>query len=282
MVDNEITDEKRRSARYDAMRIAKHARGDSRVYQGLLQTPAAPPEELVQLCEFLLENGAFRVDQYGMSDIAKEGRLPPTFVPRHWADANEATGIELCKFAETQLENYADEELHRFLVSVVFGNEKFAVQQQAWTSLFRWYGRSDHSGMGPLRIEAESLRRFFGSVLAFVPILARFLGNGLPGPILHDLFAREPLAKLHRYSDPNVLPDLTSALRPTLELADALRGVMKQERCDLMLRLAAIDLLVMFAQADELRPPVVGILKEFQGTDLDHGTKMGLERIAQY
>jgi hypothetical protein len=266
----------------DTMRIARHAQGDSRVYQGLLQTSTIPPEELVLLCEHLLHEGKFRVDQWGMPDVAKEGRLPPSFVPLHWPNANEATRVEMCKFAETQLENYADENLHRFLVSIVFGNDEFAVLQQAWTSLYRWYGRSDHTRMGPLRIEAESLQRFFGSVLAFVPILTRFLGNGLAGPILHDLFAREPLAKLLRYADPNVLPYLKRALRPTLELAGALKGVMKQERCDLMLRLACIDLLAMFAMAPELRPPVVGILEEFRGTDLDHGAAMGLQRIAGY
>jgi hypothetical protein len=266
----------------DTMRIARHAQGDSSIYQGLLQTPAIPPEELVLLCEHMLDNDLFRADRWGLPDVAKEGRLPPTFVPRHWPNASEATRVEMCKFAETQLENYADEQLHRFLVSIVFGTEEFAVQQQAWSCLYRWYGRSDHSGMGPLLIEAASLKRFFGSVMGFVPILARFLGNGLPGAILHDLFAREPLAKLLRYADPNVLPYFKRAPRPTLELADALKGVMKQERCDLTLRLACIDLLAMFAMAPGLRPPVVRILKEFRGTDLDHGAAMGLERIAQY
>jgi hypothetical protein len=266
----------------DTLRIANQAQGDSQIYQGLLQTPVIPPEELVQFCEFLLENDAFSAGQWGMPDIAKEGRLPPTFVPRHWADANEATRVEMCKFAEKQLENYADEELHRFLVSVVFGAETFAVQHQAWVSLYRWYGRADHTQRGPLRIEAASLQRFFGSVAAFVPILSRVLGNGTPPRILDELFIREPLAKLLRYCDPNVLPHLTADVRPTLQLTVALKGVMDQPQCDFILRLACIDLLVMLAEAPELREAVVRILQGLRKTDLDLGATTGLERIAKY
>jgi hypothetical protein len=266
----------------DTLRIARHAQGDSLIYQGLLKTPAIPPEELVQLCRFLLDNGAFSAGQWGMPDIAKEGRLPPTFVPRHWADASEATRVEMCKFAETQLENYGDEELHRFLVSVVFGSETFAVQHQAWVSLFRWYGRTDYTAMGPLRIETASLQRFFGSVAAFVPILSRVLGNGTPPRILDELFVREPLAKLLRHSDPNVLPHLTAELRPALQLTVALKGVTDQPRCDLMLRLACIDLLVMMAEAPELRKASVRILTDLRHTDLDLAATTGLERIAKY
>ena|SRR5579872_1791302 len=266
----------------DTMRMARQARGDTQIYQSLLQTPEVPPEDLVPLCELLLDNGKFTRNQYGVSDVAKEGRLPPTFVPRHWHNANEKTRIELVNFAETQLENYGDEELHRFLVGVVFGTEVYAVQMEAWKSLYRWYGRIDDKRMGPLRIEAESLRRFFGSVGAFLRILARFLGNGTPPRFLDEMWVREPLSKLFRYCDANVLPDVVDELRSAEQLILALKGVTDEPQCDFILRLACIDLMVMFAQASELRKQVVRILKDLRGTDLDLASTTGLERIDKY
>lgn len=263
----------------DTMRIAKAAKGSARVYQSLLQTASIDPEDLVALCDFLLETGAFQADRWGMPDVAKEGRLPASFVPRHWSKADERGKVELCKFAEMQLEQYSDEELHRWMVNLIFGAEDHKVQQQAWTCLFRWYGRSDHTGMGPLRIQAESLTRFFGSTAAFIPVLTRFLGDGSPRPILEELFVREPLAKLLRYAEADVLPHLAGSTRPVLALVDALKGVLRRQEYDLMLRLAAIDLLVLLAGVPKARAGVVAVLRSFAGTDLDYGSSKGLERV---
>jgi hypothetical protein len=178
-----------------------------------------------------------------------------------------------------QLEQYADEDLHRFLVGVTFGEGVQAVRLQAWMSLFRWYQRSDHTGMGPLRIQRESLERFFGSVPAFVRKLARFLGGETPDAILLELFVREPLAKFLRYSEPDVIPGLLEDRRATLELAGALQAVMRSAECELVLRLACIDLLRVFATAPELRPPITDVLNSFRGTDLDLGVQTALERL---
>ena len=263
----------------DTLRIARAARGDTRIYQRLLQTPEIPPEELDALGGFLLERGEFRADQWGMEDAAKQGRVPATFVARRWAQATQAARVELCKFAEMQLDQYADEDLHRYLVNVAYGAGAGPVERQAWICLYRWYGRTDHTRMGPLAIRAESLRRFFGSVEAFVPILTRFLGSGKPEPILQDQFVAEPLTKFLRYSDADVVPDLRNEYRLVLDLANALKGVMECEECALTLRLACIDLLVLLAGAREFRPSVTGILESFRGTDLDLGASTGLQRI---
>jgi hypothetical protein len=263
----------------DTMRIARAARGDSQVYHGLLKTEAALSSELVELCEFLLERGEFRAEQWGMTDIAKEGRLPPDFVPRRWGWATEATRVELCKVAEMQLENYADEDLHRFLVNVVFGDEEFTVQEQAWTSLYRWYGRLSHDRMGPLLIKAETLRRFFGSAAAFVPILTDFLGGGIPRKFVKESSSRQELERFLSYADADVTPEWRAVPRAVLDLAGALAGVMKDNKCDLMVRLASIDLLVILAGVPEARQTVVGILKRSRKTDLDLGVTRALERI---
>jgi hypothetical protein len=214
-----------------------------------------------------------------MTEAAAKGRLPAGFVPRHWGAAPDAARVELCKLAEMQLELYADEDLHRFLVGVVFGEGAHAVRLQAWMSLFRWYGRSDHTGMGPLRIQRESLERFFGSVPAFVRKLTRFLGGETADPILLELFVRDPLAKFLRYSEADAIPGLLEDGRATLQLAGALQAVMRSQECDLILRLACIDLLRLFATAPELRAPIVDILSGFRGTDLDLGVQTAMERI---
>lgn len=277
----------------DAPRIARAANGDGSIYQRLFQTAEVPPEDLESVCELLLEQNTFRASQWGMAEAAAKGRLPASFVPRHWAAAHDADRIEMCKLAEMQLEQYADEDLHRFFVGVVFGDVAQAVQLQAWIGLFRWYQRSDSrpaparqrggnsnsTGMGPLRIQRTSLERFFGSVPAFVRMLTRFLGRETPNAILSELFVREPLAKLLRYAEPDVIPGLLEDRRATLELAAALQCVMKSPKCELILRLACIDLLGLFATAPELRPPIADILSSFRGTDLDLGVSTVLDRI---
>jgi hypothetical protein len=263
----------------DAPRIARAANGDGSIYQRLLQTKEAPPEDLASACEFLLEQNSFRADQWGMPEAAAKGRLPANFVPRHWAPAPDAARIELCKLAEMQLEQNADEDLHRFLVGVAFGDGAHGVRLQAWTSLFRWYKRSDQKGPGPLVINVESLERLFGSVPAFVRILTRFLGGETPDPILLELFVRDPLANLLKYAEPDVIPKLIEETRATLQLAGALQNVMKSRECEFILRLACINLLGLFATAPGLRQPIVDIFNSFLGTDLDHGVRTALDRI---
>src|SRR5579872_3681646 len=264
----------------DTLRVARAARGNRRIYQDLLQTTGTKPEELSELCDFLVREGVFSASQWGMADNTKEGRLPPEFVPHHWRAASESARVELCKLAEMQLGQYADESLHRFMVSVAFGDEAFAVQQTAWTSLYRWYKQSDYSGMGPLRIETASLERFFGSPAAFVPLFTRFLGAGDPRPILQDLFVREPLTKLLRYADANSAPLIAATPREALALVGALRALMALESGDFILRLACIDFLALLAAQPELRQPVIDLLNSFRGTDLDHGVSMGLDKVS--
>lgn len=64
----------------------------------------------------------FSTGQWGMDAIAKEGRMPAGFVSTYWADADNSTRVEFCRFAEMQLMEYADEGLRRFLVESGFGD----------------------------------------------------------------------------------------------------------------------------------------------------------------
>ena len=263
----------------DARRIARAVRGEGAIFQRIFQTAEVPGVDLEAVAELLLDQNLFRADQWGMTQAAAQGRLPASFAARHFVDTADAARVELVKLAEMQLEQYADEDLHRFLIGIAFGGGAQAVRVQAWVSLYRWYKRSDYTGMGPLRIQAAPLERFFGSVGAFVGVLTRFLNDGV---VLNELFVREPLGKLLRYSEPDVLPKLGEDPRGTLELAAALRGVMLRPELDLILRLAAIDLLVLIATAPEFRVQVTEILEGFRGTELDHGAGVAIDRIGLF
>ncbi|HLK67731.1 MAG TPA: hypothetical protein VKU19_30075 [Bryobacteraceae bacterium] len=263
----------------DTLRIARAARGERDIYQGLLQNASAEPAELAALCEFLLERGEFRAEQWGMSDVAKAGRLPADFVPLHWNQANDTVRVELCRMAEMQLEEYPDRKLHRFLVNVVFGDESFSVQEQAWTCLFRFYDRSEQKDVEPVRIEAASLREFFGSAAAFVPILTRFLGSGKPREIVRKSSNRQRLEKFLRYADPNVLPEWRTVPAEVIDLAQALAAVVSEREVDFMLRVESIHLLGLLAGVPEARALVEATLKGFRKTDLDLHTNETLKRI---
>jgi len=54
---------------------------------------------------------------------------------------------------------------------------------------------------------------------------------------------------------------------------------MKERKCDFMVRLASINLLVILAGVPEVRPAIIGILKSFRKTDLDLGVTQAMERI---
>ena len=82
------------------------------------------PDDLESVCELLLEQSIFSAGQWGIDKAAAKGRLPASFVPRHWAAATDKARVELCKLAEMQLEQYVPTRTSMrdaSLVSVVFG-----------------------------------------------------------------------------------------------------------------------------------------------------------------
>src|SRR5262249_51424439 len=166
----------------------------------------------------VLDHGVFRADQFGMRDIAKQGRMPSGFVQQNWARANDKGRIELCGFAEMQLEEYADEQLHRFLVGVAFGQDSVPVRVTVWTCVYRWYRRLDERGAGPLRIETDSLKRFFGSVEEFVTVFTRFLEDRSLEELLSQHSLYERVSRLIRYSDDGVVRALATQPKAALEL----------------------------------------------------------------
>jgi hypothetical protein len=82
----------------------------------------------------------------------------------------------MLRFAETQLERRGSEELHRFVLNVVFGAYPAKTRAAAWWVLHRWYrSKGEYRGEGPFKLEKGILAGTFGSVGAFLPKLAAVL-----------------------------------------------------------------------------------------------------------
>jgi len=262
----------------DALPIARAGRGDPAVYQALLQRAAMPAPVLEQFGEFLIAEGAFRASQWGMKDVAREGRMPAGFVARHWQNAGIETRVELCRFAEMQLGEYGDEELHRFLGMAALTPSDVKVQSEAWSCLYRWYDSFGFPRRRPLAISPAAIQFFFGSPGRFLAGFERFLEGR---EILRESLQRDRIANLLGDPDSAALPWFVELPAETLAVAGALAGVMRDGEIDLMIRLACADLLGFLGSAAAFRGPVTVLLRTFQGTDMDLQSSRALERISQ-
>ena len=261
-------------------RLAEAAQGDSSAYQTILQRAGLPPESLARLGCHFLRKGVFRAGQYGMNDIAKKGRMPADFVPRHWDMADDQGRKELCGFAECQLLEYADEGLHRFLVGVAFGTGSVPVRATVWTALYRWYRRLDASGKSPILIQTESIRRFFGSVPEFLAVYTRFLKDPSLPDLLRETVLGDPVFGFLRYPDPDVLPALAAQPAAVSELADAIAGIARNRAVfGFYLGTECIRFLGWLGTVPEFRKQMRARIVAFQGTDLDHACNTTLERL---
>jgi hypothetical protein len=158
------------------LRIARAAQDDRHIYQSLLQAEGLAPESAQELCDFLIGKGHFSLGQFGVSTLAEKGGMPDTFVPSRFARADEKTRGELLRFAEKQLEHGKSEELHKFVMTVVFGAYPAKTRAAAWWTLHRWYrSLGEYRGEGPFKLQVPLLKQFFGSVGAFLPKLAAVL-----------------------------------------------------------------------------------------------------------
>ncbi|HTM49313.1 MAG TPA: hypothetical protein VL285_11545 [Bryobacteraceae bacterium] len=260
-------------------RLAAAAKGDSNSYQSILQRANLAPDSLERLGVWFLRHGVFKAEQYGMRDIAKRGRMPPEFVPRRWEAADEKARIELCRFAEYQLEEYADEELLKFLVSAAFAPGSVPARVALWTSIYRWHRRLDISDAGPLRIESESLTRFFGSVAAFTDVFTKFLRDPSTAELLGQMTLYDRVAHLLRYADDQIFEILASNPQAGLPLASALVAVAENTAFDFLLRIECLGFLGKMGSAPELREKMREAITAFAGSDLDYASKTALERL---
>jgi hypothetical protein len=224
----------------DALRIARAGKGDPQVYQALFQRAALPPEALQELGAWLLSEGAFRAEQWGLAEAAKKDRMPATFVPRQWPHADDAGRLALCRFAEMQLVESSDDDLHRFLAAVALTPSTVKVQSEAWSSLYRWYDSFGFPRRRPLKVSPEAIAFFYGSPRDFLSALCLFLKGR---DILREMLQRDRIAELLRYPDPAALPLFAEFPDEKHSLAEAAAEVARDESIDLILRLAATDFL---------------------------------------
>lgn len=159
-----------------AMRIARAGIDDRAIVQTVLQSPCTDTEVVTAIADLLIEHGGFAAEQYGLTTVADDGRLPDGFVPQRWVDADDAVRLELLRVAERQLTARGDEALHLFVIGQVFaGNEASLTAAAAWV-LQRWYrSQGDHRGEGPFVLDAAGVRAVFGDAAGFASRAARLL-----------------------------------------------------------------------------------------------------------
>lgn len=251
----------------DALPIAKAGQGDSQVYQALLQQAGLPPEALENLGAFLIREGRFQMHQYGINDIAKPGRMPTRFVPSHFEQASDESRIEMIRFAEEQLDNKEDEDLHRFLIQLKFGRRwSPEVHSAVWSSLHRWYYRIEVGSMGPMILGQPAAERFFGSLPALLGALAEFLHRH---DSLADLFVRDPLTRFLRYRDDEFTAHASEHPGETKRLTKALLSVCRNTALDFQLR---TECAALAGKLPDTREDLMQLL----GSDLDFAVKLAL------
>ena len=235
-----------------ALRLARIA-DDRGIIQALLQIAKLPSDELVELLAYLIDERRFRMSQFGMNDVVKNNRLPDTFVPQHFARADQDGKKDLCRLAEEQLKQH-DEKLQHFLYQVVYGDHLGDLRATAWSSLHRHYRQDDPRGEGPLKLESSVICRIFGSVAAFIPRLTAVLNDHAT---LKEVSLYDHIARLLGYHDDAVVPALLAEEAATHSLIHALLTVFETEDYYAFMRTGAAKFLGAIGHHPRWRDEVV-------------------------
>jgi hypothetical protein len=258
----------------DGLRLIRAANGDSGIQQSILQSPCLDRDSLEAVCAYLIEHGRFHMQQFGLSTVAEKGPVSDSFVPRHFAQApDEDTRIELCKFAELQLIERGDEDLHRFLIHIVYGQHPAQLRGDAWWCLRRWYLRSDPRGESPVALAIAPAKRFFDTPQAFVLKFAALLTD--TDTVTH-LGLSDDLQRILREAQLDVLT--AAGDRTAWRLADAVTTLMRNTDAAFTLRIAGASFFSVMAQHPDWRKQAHGVLQSFLRTDLDHAVTQALGR----
>jgi len=262
-------------------RMAGTARNDSSIVQMILQRADLPPEGLERLGAWLLDHHVFRAEQYGMSDIAKQGRMPPAFVPRHWNGAGDPLRRELCRFAEMQLDNYADEALLRFLVSLAFhAGGSVPVRTDVWKSLYRLQRRVDPSAKSPVVIRMDSIERFFGKLESFLDVFTAFLQDSLLPALVQESAPGDALKHLLRYPDSDVMEFLPSHVRRVANLAKVISQIARNTAdFDFLMRIECVRFLGWLGRIPKFEANMRERIAACRGIDVDHACNTAVEWI---
>ena len=168
----------RASDRATAVRVAAASKGEIYVVQALMKEDTGlSPDDLAKVGAELVKRGYLSHHKYGVAEAARRGAFADDFVPRVFDQAEEAQKVELCRFAESQLEGRPIEVVHVFLIRTVFGPYSAKVRAAAWWALSRGYHREKYGWFGPLELTPTSIERFFVGVPAFMNGFIAVLGD---------------------------------------------------------------------------------------------------------
>lgn len=259
----------------DGLRLIQLTQGDRAVVQCVLQTASLPPYAMEDVLRYLIEHQGFAMHQFGLSTVAEKGLIGDDFVPRVFAQANEETQRELCRFAEIQLNARGDEALHRFLNNIAYGPYPGKTRSAAWWSLRRWYLRDDPRGENPAALRRDAAKRFFGSTAEFSRRIAAMITDE---ETCAEVGMWEDLARILREAETEALLEDRDA---TETLVRAVEKMMANPQIHFTLRIAGPVFLAGLGTSELWRTRALHILQRFSGTDLDFQCSHALERLDQ-
>jgi len=262
----------------DALEILRLSPGDSRVLQSLFQKSKLPPETLRQLGASLVDSGTFSADQFGMSEIAKQDRMPVDFVPKAFVRAGREVRDELLRFAGKQLLEYGDAALHRFVISVAFGEYGHEASAEAWSVLRRYYLRSDAAGRGPIAFSLSFAEEFFGSFPNFLRAFVRTLDTRSE----RGVFGADYLAQLIRYPEDDAIHSLAAHENEAIALERALLRVVDDRSLDVSLRGDCLRLLGRMAELPMFRDRVKALFQRTDRTELKGATMIASDALDRF
>lgn len=262
----------------DALDILRLSHGDSRVLQSLFQKAKLPGETLRQLGASLVDSARFSADQFGMSEIAKRDRMPVDFVPKSFGRASREVRDQLLRFAEKQLNEYGDEALERFVVTVAFGEFGYEAPGEAWSVLHRWYRRSDAAARGPIAFSIPFADKFFGSFPAFLRAFVRILDLRFE----RGVFGGDYLAQLIRYPEDDAIRSLAAHEKEAVALERALLRLVEDHSLDVSLRGDCLRLLGRMAELPMFRDRVKALFKRTDRTELKGATMIASDALDRF
>ena len=246
-----------------ALRVVRAATGDRQIIQSVLQRSELPAEGVAEVLDLLIADGLFSLQQYGLSSVVDNDRLAASFVPSRFDDVDTDVRVELLGLAELQLKQRMDEDLHRFVMRIVFGSLPAEVRTAAWWALHRCYmHHGEHRGEGPMRLDVTSIDRFFGSVDVFLPCLTAVVRDR---DALHEVAFADFAAALLGSADPELIIAMQAHRHDGGELVAALIEAVDGDRDDVDVRLnvneAMIVLLSQISTAPQWRVEALAAIR---------------------
>lgn len=259
----------------DGFRLIRLTKGHSRILHTLLVRGKFPPEEFERIFEYLIDNGQFSADQFGMQTAAEKGIVSDGFVPRIFPRTPESMRPDLVRFAEAQIRESNEDLLVGFLMNVAYGAYPASLRHTAFGGIIRWNLRRGVHGRNRVPLNTETANRFFGSVGAYTSKLAKVI---LDIETYEDSSMREEIEHVLYYADTDSLATDPDA---AFQLAGAVMRMMRDDRIAFHVRRAGADYLWAMGRHPAWRDKIAVHLQSFQATDLEHGCNEILERISR-